>query len=514
LVRIFLSHSSRDKALVREIVGGFPPWLKTWMDEDRLLLGSELAFALEEAINSKVDYVVLLFGKEAADSDWVRREIAWALEREADVGRAFLLPVLLDDIRDRLSDFGLAGRLTLQITDYSAGGTRLVAEQLVNHIGGWMSERLAVTPAARASPAVADSLRGLNEAMLSLISEIPPSWRRQVESLLIGPFVDDVAAARIGTIRLTPAQYYQLVLAEIGQANATTRVLAVSTLSSDLWGHDADQTQYSARNFDAVKRGAEIRRLFVLPETRARSFVDEIRRQEAGGISAKVGSTSLLAHVPTLEDCVLFETPEGTRGYVAQPSIDGSQHICSGALVLSDHALAKKRDVFQVAWDLASTSAAFFDTLGQTASSRVAAPGIRLRPHRLSHPVITCEEAAQARAIPLAQELKTLLLQTRRGIVAAHLPGDGTLSLRKVKARLETAEAYLSDPEDLLALGLSAGTVCAILEPVWSMPHLISRRLLGLGTVMTNDGTRTGFFEFDPGALTQAVDVIVDDFET
>jgi prolyl-tRNA editing enzyme YbaK/EbsC (Cys-tRNA(Pro) deacylase) len=514
-VRIFLSHSGRDKALVREIAGHFPPWLKTWIDEDRLLLGSELASSLEEAINSEVDYVVLLFGKEGADSEWVKREISWALEREAKLERTFLLPVLLDDVRDRLSEFGLAGRVTLQIADFTAGGTRLLAEQLANHIGGWMSERLVVTPTARASPAVTDSLRELSETMLSLIAEIPGSWRLEVESLLVRPFVDDLAATRIGTVHLTSAQYYHRVLTEMSRADSTTRILAVSTLSSDLWRHDADQTQYAVRNFDAVKRGAQIKRLFVLPETQALSFADEIRRQEDAGISARVGSTSLLAHAPDLEDFVVFETTEGARAYVAQPSIDGSRRIRSGVLVLSDHALAKRRDVFQVAWDLASTPAAFFDTQGLHARSQtLPAPGMHLHSHRLASPVVTCDEAAQARNIPLAHELKTLLLQTHHGIVAAHLPGDGTLSLRKVKARLETAEAYLSDPEDLLALGLSAGTVCAVLEPVWSMPHLISRRLLSISTVMTNNGTRNGFFEFSPGILTEAADVIVDDFET
>jgi prolyl-tRNA editing enzyme YbaK/EbsC (Cys-tRNA(Pro) deacylase) len=524
-MRIFLSHSGRDKALVREIAGYFPPWLKTWIDEDRLLLGSELAASLEGAINSEVDYVVLLFGKEAAESGWVRREISWALQREAELERTFLLPVLLDDIRERLSEFSLAGCVTLQITDFTAGGTRLLAEQLVNHIGGWMSERLAVTPKVRPSPVhtspvrpsviATDSLREVSEVLLSLIAEIPASWQLEVESLLIRPFVDDVAAARIGIVPLTPAQYYHRVLTEMSRADSTTRILAVSTLSSDLWSHDVDQMQYAVRNFEAVKRGALIERLFVLPETQALSFADKIRLQVDAGVDARVCSTSLLAHTPDLEDFVLFEATERVRAYVAQPSIDGSRRIRSGALILSDHALARKRNVFQVAWELASTPAAFFGNEGlEVGPQAVTAPGIQFHSHRVASPVVTCEEAARARNIPLAQELKTLLLQTHHGIVAAHLPGDGTLSLRKVKARLETAEAYLSDPEDLLALGLSAGTVCAVLEPVWSMPHLISRRLLSLSTVMTNNGTRTGYFEFSPGVLTEAADVIVDDFET
>ena len=45
------------------------------------------------------------------------------------------------------------------------------------------------------------------------------------------------------------------------------------------------------------------------------------------------------------------------------------------------------------------------------------------------------------------------------------------------------------------------------------MPHLISRRLLTMSKVMTNNGTFTGYFEFDPAVLAEASDVIVDHFE-
>ena len=149
----------------------------------------------------------------------------------------------------------------------------------------------------------------------------------------------------------------------------------------------------------------------------------------------------------------------------------------------------------------------------ELAPCRRAAPGLQMPMYELSQSVVTCEEAARARGIPLAQELKTLILRTDQGLVAAHLPGDGVLSLRRVKDRLGTAEAHLAGPEELLELGLSAGTVSAVLEPVWSMPHVISRRLLDIGEASTNNGTRTGYFRFDPAILVEAVDVIVADLE-
>jgi prolyl-tRNA editing enzyme YbaK/EbsC (Cys-tRNA(Pro) deacylase) len=514
LVRIFLSHSSRDKDLVHGLLGRFPTWLTGWLDEERLLLGTELSASLKDAIDSEVDYVVLFLSDAAANSAWVRQEVDWALEQEIKLERVFLLPVLVGDTREQLAELGLAGRVYLEMIRFGDDYSKLLADQLANQMGRWMSRMLSVAPVGRGRLSTKDTLSRLGESAASLIAEIPGGWRPEVESLLVRPFIDDLAASRVGNVTLTPAQYYQRVLSEMRCSDSKCRIRAVSTLSSELWTRDVDQTRYAELNIEAAHRGTQIQRLFVLADVQAHSFADEIHRQQAAGIETRVGRTSLLAYAPDLEDLVLFETPTGTRAYIAHQVIDGSRRIRKGELVLSDYALTKRRDAFEAAWELALSPSAFFDQprLQAEASPRPA-PGVTLEARRLSTPVITCEEAAQARGIPLSRELKTLLLRTSGGVVAAHLPGDGILSLRKVKARLEAAEAYLADPEDLLELELSAGTVSAVLEPVWSMPHLISRRLLSMSTVMTNNGTRNGYYEFSPALLAEAAEVIVDDFE-
>lgn len=514
-MRIFLSHSGRDKALVREIRDHFPPWLDAWIDEERLLIGTDLLPALKDAIDSEVDYVVVILGEKAADSSWVKQEVQWALQQEQELGRTFLLPIVLDNTRERLPELGLSERLTLEMADYTESGTRFLAERLVTHLGGWMSEQLSIAAITRANSGARDPLRRVAEQVLAIIDDIPAGWRAEVNVALLRPFLNDLAASRGGVIPLTPTQYYKRILSEMSRAKRGTRVLAASTLSSDLWRYDADQAHYATLNVQAVDHGAVIERLFILPEAWHPDFTDVIRRQEHAGVSIKVASTTLLAHVPGLEDFVLFETAEGTRAYVAQASIDGSRRVRTGHLVVSDHEQRKMRDSFLDGWELAATPSAFFEgrSAGGTQQDARGAPGAELRTYRLDSPVVTCEQAAAARKIPLMRELKTLLLETNNGLVAAHLPGDGVLSLRKVKRRLDTTEAYLADPEALLALGLSAGTVSAVLEPVWSMPHLVSRRLLSITSVMTNNGTRTGYFEFSPAVLTTAADVVVDDFE-
>lgn len=142
-----------------------------------------------------------------------------------------------------------------------------------------------------------------------------------------------------------------------------------------------------------------------------------------------------------------------------------------------------------------------------------SAPGRHMTPSSLTVPVTSCEEAASARGIPLEHELKTLILRTDRGLVAAHIPGDGMLALRKVKRALAVTQACLARADELQSLGLSRGTVSALLDPVWSMPHLVTRRLLTLSLVATNDGTDTGYYSFEPAVLLRAPNVTVGDFE-
>lgn len=144
----------------------------------------------------------------------------------------------------------------------------------------------------------------------------------------------------------------------------------------------------------------------------------------------------------------------------------------------------------------------------------VQPPGNWLRSRTLRTPVISCQEAAIARGIPLDQELKTLILETSNGILAVHLPGDGQLSLREIKRQCNVEHAHLATPETLEHLGLSPGTVSAVLEPVWSMRQFVSPRVFDVAEIMTNNGTLTGYFSFSPSILAAAVNSRVVECET
>jgi prolyl-tRNA editing enzyme YbaK/EbsC (Cys-tRNA(Pro) deacylase) len=127
-----------------------------------------------------------------------------------------------------------------------------------------------------------------------------------------------------------------------------------------------------------------------------------------------------------------------------------------------------------------------------------------MRPAWLGRPVISCEDAAAARSVPLKNEIKTLILETSTGLIAAHLRGDNMISLRSVKDVLQTEQAKLASPGTLRDIGLSPGTVSAVLEPVWSLPNLIDRAVVALEFVTTNNRTTTGYFRFNPKVLLAA----------
>ena len=53
-MKVFLSHSSRDKALVREIRSHLPEHVTTWLDEEELLVGQDLKISIKSAIEDRV----------------------------------------------------------------------------------------------------------------------------------------------------------------------------------------------------------------------------------------------------------------------------------------------------------------------------------------------------------------------------------------------------------------------------------------------------------------------------
>ena len=360
-------------------------------------------------------------------------------------------------------------------------------------------------------PEIRDIVRILREDY----EDIDPGWEDVIRSLVLSPIRRAALSALRGELLLTPGQYYGRLDAEIAAAGPDTKIYAVSTISSQVWSSDRDQQQYFASNIAAARRGAEIRRLFVLPGHLHADLRDVIRRQREAGIDVRIARPGTSADFSTLDDVVLFMDSHPVpriRGYIGLPVFDNPGRIRGGKLLLDANLCHQQREAFVAAWALAATIGADNDPHDpHPPSVSEHAPGETMRPAWLARQVVTCREAAAARGVPLQNELKTLIIETPGGLVAAHVTGDSEIALRAVKDLLEIDQAQLASPQTLRNLDLSPGTISAVLNPVWSLPHLVDRAVLKLSFVTTNNGTTTGYFRFSPSILLSAWSITVAD---
>jgi DeoR/GlpR family transcriptional regulator of sugar metabolism len=161
-MRIFLSHSSRQKPLIREMKRYLPDHINVWIDEKDLLVGDGIEASIREAIEADTDFVILFVDSHAVESGWVLREIQWALQHEAKLGRTFVLPIVIDkDAWDKLENSSFKIRKYISCHDFTETGIQVLSNNLVAHLFAWLSRDLANS---RKSQELDSSARMLAEA--------------------------------------------------------------------------------------------------------------------------------------------------------------------------------------------------------------------------------------------------------------------------------------------------------------------------------------------------------------
>lgn len=133
-MKLFLSHKSEDKPLVREFASHLPSFLRTWLDEKSLVWGEEFPQTIESAIQLETDFLVIFLNQPALDSDWVRRELNWALDHESIVGRQIVLPILMDSVTTDVIPAALQDRLNLRLNDREATSVADLANRASTNI--------------------------------------------------------------------------------------------------------------------------------------------------------------------------------------------------------------------------------------------------------------------------------------------------------------------------------------------------------------------------------------------
>jgi len=134
-VHIFLSHSSTQKPLVREVKRYLPEYLGSWIDEDRLLFGDDLSDSIETTIKSDMDYVLLFIDEHAALSSWVTKELEWTLQTEKVTGRTILLPIVIDEHALRaIANIEIQNRKHLRLKDFLESSVRALADSIASEL--------------------------------------------------------------------------------------------------------------------------------------------------------------------------------------------------------------------------------------------------------------------------------------------------------------------------------------------------------------------------------------------
>jgi DeoR/GlpR family transcriptional regulator of sugar metabolism len=171
-MQVFLSHSSRQKPLVREVKRNLPEYLNLWIDEQKLLFGDNIPVSLEATIKSDTDYVLVFIDQYAMASTWVANELKWALEAERIHNRTILLPIVIDeDAFQRLANVELRNRKYLSLEDYSEASIRALSDAITSELFALVARdlqnlRTAKPKAASSAISSADALIHANAALI------------------------------------------------------------------------------------------------------------------------------------------------------------------------------------------------------------------------------------------------------------------------------------------------------------------------------------------------------------
>jgi len=110
--KVFLSHSSKDKAFTRKLASRLGEYnIKFWLDEAEINIGDSLMLRISSAIE-ETDYIAVILSHESVNSHWVQVELQIAMNRELSDNQVRVLPILIEKceipifLRDKLyADF-------------------------------------------------------------------------------------------------------------------------------------------------------------------------------------------------------------------------------------------------------------------------------------------------------------------------------------------------------------------------------------------------------------------------
>ena len=92
-MKVFISHSSKDKPFVRKLKRDLElNYIDSWLDEDELLPGDSLIEKLDSALKNSTHLMIIL-SPNSVKSDWVQFELENALKYIEEETLAKIIPI-------------------------------------------------------------------------------------------------------------------------------------------------------------------------------------------------------------------------------------------------------------------------------------------------------------------------------------------------------------------------------------------------------------------------------------
>lgn len=126
--RVFISHSSKDKAFVETLVEKLQEaGVETWFDTQQLQPGDSIVQGIQDGLTDS-DYLVLVLSRNSVASRWVQAELSAGFIREMEGKGTRLLPIRIDDAEIPPL---LADRVFIDFRSSFVDGLRKLAERLL-----------------------------------------------------------------------------------------------------------------------------------------------------------------------------------------------------------------------------------------------------------------------------------------------------------------------------------------------------------------------------------------------
>jgi len=172
-MKIFLSHSSKNKPLVREVKNYFPEHINVWIDEKDLLIGDDIDKTIKDAIDTNSDFLIIFIDSNSIKSRWVSKELKWALKHEIEIQRKFILPVVLEkELCGSKISKELKDRKYISCSDYTENSIKNLADNIISELFARFSRDLSQAGRKEKKETLVDLLGKVDNIIATLGYEV------------------------------------------------------------------------------------------------------------------------------------------------------------------------------------------------------------------------------------------------------------------------------------------------------------------------------------------------------